>query len=174
MARWNIGKGSRARPFVILGLIALGSTAAFAAVAMNDILPVPLKPVIPAQQRACAQKTASGLGYTVLRAAQGKQPGEGDTVLVNYIGYLKATGAVFDQNAPAAFPVGEVIPGFSEGLKMMQQGSVYRFCIPSGIGYGEKGAGADIPPNSDLVFQVELVDLKSQAEIDAMRKEGGE
>jgi FKBP-type peptidyl-prolyl cis-trans isomerase FkpA len=69
----------------------------------------------------------------------------------------------------AAFPVGGVIPGFSEGLQLLPQGAIYRLCVPSAQGYGAQGAG-DIPANADLVFQVELVDHKSAAEVEAMRK----
>lgn len=160
------------RPLVVLGLIAAGSSAALAAVATSDIIPVPLKPVIPAEQRACGQKTPSGLGYTVLRGAQGNRPADEHVVLIKYIGYLRETGAVFDQAGPAAMPVGGVIPGFAEGLKLMPQGSVYRLCVPAALGYGDKSAGEDIPANADLVFQVELIDMKTQAEIEAMRREG--
>ena len=69
-------------------------------------------------------------------------------------------------------PVAGVIPGFSEGLKMMPLGATYRFCIPAALGYGAKPAG-QIPANSDLVFQVELLDAKTEAEVEAMRRQGG-
>ena len=137
--------------------------------AAGQIIQLPLNPVIPASQRACATKTASGLGYTVLKPADGAKPTKDDFVLVNYIGYIAATGAVFDQGMQAAFPVGGVIPGFSEGLQLLPQGAIYRLCVPSAQGYGAQGAG-DIPANADLVFQVELVDHKSAAEVEAMRK----
>ena len=65
--------------------------------ATNDIIALPLNPVVPAGQRVCAAKTASGLGYTMLRPAAGTKPGAADFVLVNYIGYLAASGTVFDQ-----------------------------------------------------------------------------
>ena len=135
-----------------------------------DILPVPLNPVVPAAQRACSTKTASGLGTRVLRDSQAPKPAQGDYVLVNYIGYLAADGTVFDQNVSQAFSTGAVIKGFSEGLLLMSKGSVWRFCIPAALGYGEKATGP-IPANSDLVFQVELADFKTEAEITAMRAE---
>lgn len=137
--------------------------------ATNDIIPVPLNPVLPVGQRICGAKTANGLGYTMLRPAPGPKPAEADYVLVNYIGYLAATGAVFDQGTRATFPVNGVIPGFSQGLQMVPKGGVARFCIPAAMGYGAQEAGP-IPANSDLVFQVELVDYKTAAEIEAMRK----
>lgn len=121
-----------------------------------QLIALPLKQIIPAPQRLCTEKTASGLGYRVLRAAAGPRPAGDATVTVNYIGYLAATGEVFDQGMDASFPMNRVIPGFSEGLALMPAGSVYRLCIPARLGYGERSAGS-IPPNSDLVFQVELI-----------------
>lgn len=135
-----------------------------------EILPVPLNPIVPAAQRMCSAKTASGLGTRVLKDAAGAKPGASDYVLVNYIGYLAANGVVFDQNTSQAFPAGGVIKGFSEGLQLMSKGSIWRFCIPAALGYGDKGTGP-IPANADLVFQVELVDFKTEAEISAMRAE---
>jgi FKBP-type peptidyl-prolyl cis-trans isomerase FkpA len=137
--------------------------------ATTDIIPLPLSPVLPAGQRVCAARTPSGLGYTMLRPATGISPGAADVVLVNYIGYLAATGAVFDQGMQSALSVDGVIPGFSQGLQMMARTGIGRFCIPAAMGYGAQGTGP-IPANSDLVFQVELVDYKTAAEVEAMRK----
>jgi FKBP-type peptidyl-prolyl cis-trans isomerase FkpA len=138
----------------------------------NTIIPLPLNPVLPAGQRLCSAKTPTGLGYTMLRPATGPMPAEADYVLVNYIGYLAATGEVFDQGKDATFPVGGVIPGFSKGIQMLSKGSIARFCIPAAMGYGDQASGP-IPANSDLVFQVELVDYKTAAEVDAIRKAQG-
>ena len=137
-----------------------------------EILPVPLNPVVPVAQRQCSATTASGLGTRVLKEALGAKPGTGDYVLVNYIGYLAANGTVFDQNVSQAFSTGAVIKGFSEGLLLMNKGSVWRFCIPAAQGYGPQGSGP-IPANSDLVFQVELIDFKTAAEVNAMRSQAG-
>jgi FKBP-type peptidyl-prolyl cis-trans isomerase FkpA len=137
--------------------------------ATTDIIALPLNPVLPSGQRLCAAKTAAGLGYTMLRPATGATPAEADYVLVNYIGYLAATGAVFDQGERATFPVNGVIPGFSKGLQMMAKTGIARFCIPAAMGYGAQGSGP-IPANADLVFQVELVDYKTALEVEAMRK----
>ncbi|KUR72965.1 hypothetical protein AQZ52_07125 [Novosphingobium fuchskuhlense] len=141
-----------------------------AAARAADILPVPLNPVVPADKRQCSVKEASGIGTLVLREAAGPKPSAGDFILVNYIGYLAADGTVFDQNVQQAFSTGAVIKGFAEGLLKMNQGSIWRICIPAALGYGEKGAGP-IPPNSDIVFQVELLDFKTQAQVAAMRAE---
>lgn len=144
------------------------SAAAPAAKATTDIIALPLTPTLPAGQRLCAAKTASGLGYTMLRPATGATPAAADFVLVNYIGYLAATGAVFDQGMQAAFQVNGVIPGFSEGLQTLAKTGIARFCVPAAMGYGAEGSGP-IPANSDLVFQVELIDYKTAAEVEAMR-----
>ena len=137
--------------------------------ATTDVIPLPLKPVLPAGQRICAARTTSGLGYTMLRPATGTKPTEADIVLVNYIGYLAASGVVFDQGMQSPLSVSGVIPGFSQGLQMMAKTGIARFCIPAAMGYGAQASGP-IPANSDLVFQVELVDYKTKAEIEAMRK----
>lgn len=136
------------------------------------IIPLPLQPVVPAAQRTCTAKTASGLGYAVLRAAEGPKAGATDYVLINYIGYLAASGQVFDQAMTAPLTVDGVIPGFGEALKMVPRGAVWRFCIPAALGYGAKAAGP-IPANSDLVFQVELLDSRTAAEVQAMRAAAG-
>lgn len=131
-------------------------------------IPMPLNPVVSPAQRLCTGKTASGLGTMVLKAAEGAKPAKGDYVLVNYVGYLAANGEVFDQGTQAAFPVDGVIPGFSEGLQLLAKGGLMRLCVPSALGYGTEGSGP-IGANADLVFQVELVDFKTAAEVEAMR-----
>lgn len=163
----------RFAPLLILSL-ATAPVAAVAAppapvTATTDIIPLPLNPTLPAGQRLCTAKTASGLGYIMLHPSTGTKPTEADFVLVNYVGYLAASGVVFDQGVRSAFAVNGVIPGFSEGLQMLTKGSVARFCIPAAMGYGAEATGT-IPANSDLVFQVELVDYKTAAEIEEMRK----
>ena len=137
--------------------------------ANNSIIALPLEPVVPAEQRVCAERTPSGLGYTVLRPASGPKPASDDTVLINYIGYLASSGTVFDQNVRAPLPVDKVIPAFSEGLQMIAKTGIIRLCIPAAMGYGAKAAGP-IPANSDLVFQIELLDFKTPAELEEMRK----
>lgn len=131
-------------------------------------IPLPLNPIVGEGQRLCTTRTASGLGTMILKPAEGAKPAKADFALVNYIGYLAATGAVFDQSMQAAFPVEGVIPGFSEGLQLMAKGSTWRFCVPALLGYGSQESGP-IPANSDLVFQVELLEFKTAAEVEAMR-----
>ena len=106
--------------------------------------------------------TSSGLQYEVISQGSGQKPGAGDTVKVQYEGTL-LDGTVFDSSyergEAAEFPVGMVIPGWVEGLQLMNVGSTFRFVIPSDLAYGTRGAGETIPPNSTLIFKVELLDI---------------
>jgi FKBP-type peptidyl-prolyl cis-trans isomerase FklB len=106
------------------------------------------------------QVTASGLQYKVIKEGTGKKPVATDKVKVHYTGKL-IDGNVFDSSVqrgePAVFGVTQVIPGWVEGLQLMNVGSKYEFVIPSELAYGERGAGAAIPPGAVLVFEVELL-----------------
>jgi FKBP-type peptidyl-prolyl cis-trans isomerase len=106
--------------------------------------------------------TASGLQYEVISAGGGEKPGEGALVRVNYEGTL-TDGTVFDstweRNEPAEFPLDRVIPGWDEGIRLMGVGDTYILYIPSGLAYGEQGAGEVIPPFSTLIFKVELLEI---------------
>ena len=94
--------------------------------------------------------TASGLKYMVLKEGNGKCPGPEDEVTVHYVGKL-TDGTVFDSS------VDRVIPGWTEGLQLMKEGGKTVFYIPSNLAYGEQGAPGAIPPNADLIFEVELI-----------------
>jgi FKBP-type peptidyl-prolyl cis-trans isomerase FklB len=104
----------------------------------------------------------SGLQYKVLNQGVGSKPTAQDTVTVHYVGQL-TTGTIFDssveRNEPATFPVSMVIPGWTEALQLMPVGSKWVLYIPSNLGYGERGAGGVIPPNSTLIFEVELLSI---------------
>ncbi len=134
-----------------------------------DLLAIkaPLAP-LSASERSCQTRTASGLGFDVLKAGAGAMPGNADVTLINYKGYVAATGAPFDDAGPVPVPVAQVIPGFSEGLKLMQRGGRYKLCIPPQLAYGDRTVGP-IPPNSTLVFFIDMVDFKSIAELEAAR-----
>lgn len=134
-----------------------------------QIMALPLYPVIAADKRTCTSKTASGLGYTVLRPGSGAMPASGDVALINYIGYLAANGQAFDQSMRAPLEVDRVVAGFAEGMKMANRGAVLRLCIPAALGYGARAVGP-IPANSDLVFQIEMIDFRSLA--DLQREQG--
>ena len=107
--------------------------------------------------------TASGLQYEVLQPADGAKPTPESKVTVHYTGTL-LDGTKFDSSVdrgePASFPLSGVIPGWTEGLQLMTVGSKYRFWIPPALGYGANGAGGVIPPNSVLIFEVELISFE--------------
>ena len=107
--------------------------------------------------------TITGLQYKVIETGSGDCPGNGDTVTVHYTGKL-IDGNVFDSSVergePATFGVDQVIGGWTEALKLMQQGAKCQLFIPQELGYGERGAGSDIPPFATLVFEVELLEVK--------------
>lgn len=140
----------------------------------SEAVPTPLRPIVPEPQRQCLDKTSSGLGFWVLKGASGTaRPDKKDYVLVNYIGYLAANGVVFDQNLNQAFPVGAVVTGLSEGLLLMTKGSIWRFCVPEALAYASQSQEL-IPARSDLVFQVELIDFKTEAEVGAIRAQAAQ
>src|SRR5438067_6483210 len=107
--------------------------------------------------------TASGLQYKVMKDGSGAQPKSSDTVTVNYRGTL-TDGTEFDSSykrgQPATFAVSGVIKGWTEALQLMKVGSKYQLFIPPSLAYGDQGRPG-IPPNSLLIFEVELMDVKS-------------
>ena len=111
-------------------------------------------------------RTASGLQYRVLSSgpADGRSPSYFDSVMVHYRGML-TDGTVFDSSVergqPATFGLGQVIPGWTEALKLMKPGDQWVLYIPARLAYGNRAMGDKIPPNSDLIFQVALIQVIS-------------
>lgn len=108
------------------------------------------------------KKTASGLLYKVEKAGSGVAPTDSDTVVVNYKGTLTdgtQFDSSYDRHEPLSFRLDGVIPGWTEGLKQIKKGGKIKLVIPPALAYGQNGVPG-IPPNSTLVFDVELLDVK--------------
>ena len=122
---------------------------------------------------AAAITTPSGLTYLITKKGTGRQPKKGETVILNYTGML-TNGVKFDsshdRNEPLAFKLGagQVIKGYDEGLSKLRVGDHAILVIPSNLAYGSKGAGDVIPPDSKLIFVIEVVDVKSRSLTDIL------
>ena len=107
--------------------------------------------------------TASGLQYEIVTPGTGATPKASDRVTVHYKGTL-ISGEEFDSSysrgQPVTFPLGNVIPGWTEGLQLLKEGGKAKLYIPPQLGYGERGAGAKIGPNETLIFEVELIKIE--------------
>lgn len=118
------------------------------------------------KQRPEIIETASGLQYEVLAKGSGESPASEDNVTVHYKGTL-LDGTEFDssykRNQPATFQLNRVIKGWTEGLQLMSPGAKHKLYIPAALAYGEAGSGQNIPPNSALIFEVELISVEKKA-----------
>ena len=107
--------------------------------------------------------TDSGLQYQIVEEGEGARPAPTDIAKFDYVGRLQ-NGTEFDSSAgkgPAEIPIFGVVPGFAEGLQLMNKGATYRLRIPPEIGYGPQGSPPTIPPNSTIEFEVTLRDFRS-------------
>ncbi len=152
---------------------------------MSDVTAVPLRPVskfgiavlwvgvlflmLGAAAWAMTLSRVAQIGFEVLQAGTGAMVQADDVVLIKYEGRLP-DGTVFDSGDQTPLEVGGVVPGFSQGLQRMQVGGKYKLNIPAELGYGAAGAGGVIPPNTDIEFDVEVIDKRSRAEIEAMQQ----
>ena len=150
---------------------------------MTEITRVPLQPISKGSIGkmwlgiVAAVAVATGVAWAAMPAAvkvetitagEGPSPTVDDVALINYKGTLP-DGKVFDQQQQAALPLAGVVPGFTNALVQMQRGGKYKVLIPSELGYGAQQAGP-IPPNTDLTFEIELLDFKSRAEIEQQQR----
>lgn len=157
---------------------------------MTEITRVPLAPIAKGALTklwlgvAAVALAAGGIAYATMpatvdvetiKAGNGPSPTIADVALINYKGTL-ANGKVFDEAKQAVFPLEGVIPGFTQALEQMQKGGKYKVLIPSELAYGpadqknpQTGEVA-IPGGSDLTFEIELVDFRSKAEIEAQQR----
>lgn len=156
---------------------------------MSEITRVPLQPVAKGSigkiwlgvilavligSGAAYATRYKGVSLETVKAGTGASPTKSDVALINYVGRL-ASGKEFDRGQQAVLPLETVIPGFSEGLSKMQKGGKYVLEIPAEKAYGAEEkrnpqtGEVVIPANSDLVFEVELIDFKSAAELEQQR-----
>jgi len=148
----------------LLILFLVITAVAIAACSDKDTKPPAAARPTAAEATGSAVTTPSGLSYVDIAAGTGPQPTPGKPVKVHYTGWLE-NGTRFDSSVdrgePFAFTigVGEVIPGWDEGVMTMKVGGKRRLTVPPHLGYGAAGAGAVIPPNATLIFEVELLDV---------------
>lgn len=159
-----VAKGTLTKLWVGIGLLAAaGAGFAWHSTSAQVAMAMPAAEFLAANaKRSDVKTTPSGLQYQVIRDGTGPRATAQDVVMVDYDGKL-ANGETFDASArhdngaPATLPVSGLIPGWVEGLQLMNQGAKYRFWIPPELGYGPQGAGGGvIPPNALLVFDVDL------------------
>ncbi len=146
------------RAFQWLVLLLLGSGLGGGCVSKPSFSPGPADPDAPTE----FTQTASGLKYRILRRGDGTTPKVSDSVKVHYVGTLD-DGMEFDSSyrtgKPATFSLQQVVPGWTEGLQLVERGGMIELEIPPELGYGSQGAAGAIPPNATLHFTVELIEI---------------
>ena len=153
--------------FLILSLTFTSPTLETAVHAAPAEVPHPQLPAGAGKIDADAPKafsaTPSGLQYRVLRQGKGASPKASNTVKVNYHGWLddsKVFDSSYKRNEAIEFPLNRVIPGWTEGMQLVGQGGMIELLIPSNLGYGPRGSPPVIPPNAQLHFLVELLEVR--------------
>lgn len=131
---------------------------------VDEAPPPPPAPQVSAPDSSAVVTTASGLRYKVLASgpANGRSPTRSDSVMVHYRGTLTdgtPFDSSYDRGEPATFGVGQVIAGWTEALQLMKPGDKWLLHIPARLAYGDRAVGGSIPANSDLIFQVELLQI---------------
>lgn len=130
------------------------------------VLLLPAAHAAHAAEAVPAAAAARQVEVVTLAPGQGATPAANDWVLISYKGTL-ADGTVFDQRDSMPMSLENVVPGFAQGLVRMQRGGRYRLSIPWELGYGEEARGP-IPARADLTFEIDLIDFKTNAEVEAM------
>ena len=164
---WESNVHSRMKSSTLRSILCTASSAALLLAPLSVMAESPLekgeKFLTENKGKEGVKTTASGLQYKVLKEGSGKSPAAADTVTCHYRGTL-LDGTEFDssykRNEPAEFALNRVIPGWTEGVQLMKEGSKYQFFIPSKLAYGTRGAGGVIGPDETLIFEVELLKIK--------------
>jgi FKBP-type peptidyl-prolyl cis-trans isomerase FkpA len=151
--------------FTLMGLLIFNCLGG--AVVSAQEVPLPKLPpgagTVDADAPKKFETTPSGLKYRVLRKGTGAKPAATSKVEVNYHGWLdsgKVFDSSYDRKESITFGLNQVIKGWTEGMQLVGKGGMIELEIPSNLGYGDRGAGADIPPKATLHFLVELLDVK--------------
>ena len=156
-----VRKGTEAKKFDAVKIFA-GANEASKAAALKEAKEREILNAKALKEFENGKTTASGLKYIVINEGKGAKPTAASNVKAHYVGTL-VNGTEFDSSVkrgePIDFNLNQVIPGWTEGLQLMTEGSKYKFYIPSKLAYGERGAGGVIAPNSDLIFEVELIKI---------------
>ncbi len=125
--------------------------------------PAPVVQIIPEGERMCDAKTASGLGFKLLKEGAGSSPSPEDVVLVNITVYEAVSGKILDGRDWQQIPVQSALPAIGEGLRLMNVGASYRFCVPAAL-LGQTATEGQTPP-ADINFHIDLIDKKKIADI---------
>ncbi len=140
-------------------------TCALALIASTSVLAQADAALAAATKEAGAQVTKSGLVYLSMKEGTGASPKATDKVKVHYKGTFpdgKEFDSSYKRNEPTEFPLNGVIPCWTEGVQLMKTGGKAKLTCPSAIAYGQRGAGAVIPPNATLVFEIELLAINGK------------